>query len=59
MDDFNINLLNTGTNTNISEFYDNMSTNLFCFLHTLNQRPTYTPKLLTSNKIDKKLKNTQ
>ena len=29
MDDFNINLLNTGTNTNISEFYDNMPTNFF------------------------------
>ena len=29
MGDFNINLLNTDTNTNISEFYDNMSSHLF------------------------------
>ena len=29
MDGFNIKILNTETNTNISEFYDNMSSHLF------------------------------
>ena len=36
MSEFNINLLNTETNTNISEFYDNMSSHFF--LTSLNQQ---------------------
>ena len=36
MTEFNINLLNTETNTNISEFYDNMSSHFF--LTSLNQQ---------------------
>ena len=49
MGDFNINLLNTGTNTNISEFYDNMASHFFAPYILQPARLTKISKTLINN----------
>ena len=47
--DFNINLSNAETNTNISEFYDNMSSHLFVYYILQPNRLTKNSKTLIDN----------
>ena len=47
--DFNINLSNAETSTNISEFYDNMSSHLFVYYIFQPNRLTKNSKTLIDN----------